>query len=190
MFSRTKFFGASLAAGILVIAGVTGLAQQPQNPEPGQSTGVDKPQRPFGHREGRGGRKHGRGGLFGPRIMQELNLSDDQKQQVRTIIQESFESTKAQRDELRQLGDKRRQGTLTVDDQARAKTLHEQIRASMKDTREKTALVLTAEQKAKAEELMKQRKANHERFGRRRGAFPRNQANPPTREPASPPSTP
>src|SRR5439155_1853322 len=107
-----------------------------------------------------------------PSLLRELNLSDDQKQQVRTIIQQSFESSKTTREELRPLGEKRRQSTLTSDEETRARTLHEQMRASMKDTETKIAAVLTTEQKARAESLRKERKTNHERFGGRRRGFP------------------
>lgn len=185
MFSRTKLFSASLALGILAIAAATGLAQQPQNTSQGQA--ADGQQRPFGRGERRGFRHGpGPGGALGPGVLRELNLTDDQKQQVRAIMEQSFESTKAQREELRQLGEKRFQGTLSAEEEAHAKTLHEQMRVSMKDTESKTAAILTAEQKAKIEELMKERKGNRERFGgRRRGGFPGGpgQNNPPAQKP-------
>ena len=190
MSLRTKLFNASMALGLFAVVGGTGLAQQPQNPDKGQSPEITGPQRPFGRGEGRGfGRGHGHG-AFGPGLMQELNLTDDQKQQVRSIMEQSLESTKAQREELRQLGEKRSQGTLTADDQGRAKTLHEQMRASMKDTHSKIANVLTAEQKTRLEELKKERKANHERFEKRRGGFRPDQGNPPAQKPTSPPVEP
>ena len=142
----------------------------------------------MGRGEGRGVRGPGRGAEFGSGLMRELNLSDDQKQQVRTIIQQSFESSKTTREELRPLGEKRRQGTLASDEEARARTLHEQMRASMKDTETKIAAVLTTEQKARAESLRQERKTNHERFGGRRLGFP----GPPRQDnqPAQKPSTP
>jgi periplasmic protein CpxP/Spy len=200
MSLRTKLFNASLAVGLFAVVSGTGLAQQPQNPDKVQSSEVNGPQRPFGRGEGRGfGRGEGRGfgrghghGEFGPRALQELNLTDEQKQQVHAIIEQSMESTKAQREELRQLGEKRSQGTLTADDQVRAKTLHEQMRAWMKDTHSKIGAVLTAEQKTRLEELRKERKANHERFGKRRGGFrgQPDQGNPPAQKPTNPPIEP
>ncbi len=150
----------------LLVFASTAWAQNPQGqtPEPNGS------QRPFGRGEGRGFR-HGHG-VFGPGVLRELNLTDDQKQQVRSLIEQSIESTKAQREELRQLGEKRSQGTLSTDDEARAKTLHEQMRASMKDTETKISAILTAEQRARLKEVMKERQANPERFGKHRGGFP------------------
>ena len=129
--------------------------------------------------------------MLGPGALRELNLTDDQKQQIQKIKEANFESTKTQREELRQLMQKRFQGTLTADEEARAKTLREQMQVSMKDTESQTVAILTPEQKAKLEELRKERKANHDGFGRR-GGFrkeqgQRNQSTPP---PASPPVEP
>jgi len=145
----------------------------------------------MGRGEGRGFRhRPGPDGGFGPGLLRELNLTDDQKQQVRTIIQQSLASSKTTREELRQLGEKRRQAQLTTEEEARARTLHEQMRASMKETEAKIAAVLTAEQRAKVEELRKERKANHERLGGRRRGFrgQTGQENPPAQKPSNPES--
>ena len=194
MLTRTKLFGASLALTLLASVGAICLAQQPQNQTQNQSPGAGGPPQ-FG-RGGPGRRGHGPGGPGGPGMLgsgalRELNLTDDQKQQIQKIREANFESTKTQREELRQLMQKRFQGTLTAEEQARAKTLHEQMQASMKDTESKIAAILTPEQKAKLEELMKERKANHDGFGRRDGfrkeRGQRNQSTPP---PANPPVEP
>lgn len=180
MSLRTKFFSAGLAVGLFALISGAGFAQQPQTTEKDQSPEANKVQRPFGRQQRGFGRGQGRGfrqgkghRAFGPRLMQELNLTDDQQQQVRSIMEQNMESTRTQREELRQLGEKRFQGTVSTDDQARARTLHEQMHASMKDTHARIASLLTVEQKTKLEELKKERKANHERFGgKRRGEFP------------------
>lgn len=180
MFLRTKLKSAALVLGCLTMATAV-QAQQPatQNPAEGPAR--------MGRSE-RHGREFGR--AFGPGLLRELNLTNDQKQQVRTIVEQSLAGSKATREELRQLGEKRRQGTLTTEEEARAQTLHQQMRASMKDTEAKIAALLTAEQKAKAEELRKERKANNERFdGPRRGFRGRSgQENSPAQKPSNPPS--
>ena len=194
MLTRTKLFGASLALALLAVVGATCLAQQPQNQTQNQSPGAGGPP-PFGRggpgRRGHGPRGPGGPGMLGLAALRELNLTDDQKQQIQKITEANFESTKTQREELRQLMQKRFQGTLTAEEQARAKTLHEQMQTSMKDTESKIAAILTPEQKAKLEELMKERKANHDGFGRR-GGFrkERGEGNQSTPPPANPPVKP
>ena len=54
----------------------------------------------MGRGEGRGFRRRpGPEGGFGPGMLRELNLTDDQKQQVRTILQQSFAGSKTAREE-------------------------------------------------------------------------------------------
>ena len=188
MFLRTRLTLTGLMLGLLTAVGAVAQAQQPQPSTQNQAPGTEAA-RPFGRREGR--RLHsgpGPGGNFRPRLLKGLNPTDDQKKQIHALIEETFQSRKAEREELRQLAEKRRQGTLSADDQTRARTLHHQMRASMANTETKIASVLTAEQKAKADELMNERKANFERFGGRpRGlqGQPR-PGNTPPQKPANP----
>jgi Spy/CpxP family protein refolding chaperone len=189
MFLRTRLTFAALSLALLTAFGATAQAQQPQPSTQNQTPGTNAA-RPFGRKQGRGFRRgpgRGPGGNFGPRVLRELNLTDDQRKQVRGIVERTFQGRKAEREELQQLGEKRRQGTLSAEDQARAKTLHQQMRAAMKETEAKLAAILTPEQKSRAEELVKERKANFERFGGRRRGFPgqRGQGNPPTKSPTN-----
>lgn len=183
MFLRSKLTYATMILGLLTAFGALVSAQQPATQNPAEVPGR------IGPGEGRGFRRGPRPGRgFGPGMVRELNLTDDQKQQVRAIIRQSFAGNKATREEFRQLGEKGRTGILTADEQARARTLREQLRASMKDSQTKIAGLLTAEQKTKAEELRKERRANHQRGGeRRRGS--RGQPGPGT-PPAQKPSNP
>src|SRR4030088_3380702 len=184
MFLRRKLTLAGLVLGLLTAFGTVVSAQQPSTQDPGTGRGR------MGRGEGRGFRGGpGPGGNFGPRLLEQLNLTDDQKKQIHAVIEQTFAGNDATREELRQLGEKRRQGTLTAEDEARAKTLHQQMRASMENTETKIAAVLTAEQKAKAEQLIKERKTEFERFGgRRRGAGrgQRGRGSPPAQKPSSP----
>lgn len=168
MLLRTKLKHGVFILGLLTAFGAASQAQQattpaPQNPAQGPARMGRGPGRGFRRGPGRDG--------FGPGMMRELNLTDAQRQQMRAIVQQSFDGNKTTRDELRQLAEKRRLGTLTAEDQARAKTLHEQMRAAMIENRTKMAGVLTADQKAKLEELRKDRKANHQRRGGARRRF-------------------
>ena len=182
MLLRTKLKYAAMTLGLLTALGAAVEAQQTTTQTP-----VQGPER-MGRGEGRG---PGRGG-FGPRMMHELNLTDAQKQQARAIIQQSLANNKTTLEELRQLAEKRRQGTLTTDDQARAKVLHEQMGAARKETETKMASLLTTEQKARAEELLKDRKTNDGRLGGRRSGFPgkRGPGAPPPQKPSNPPANP
>ena len=65
---------------------------------------------------------------------------------------------RAQHDELRQLAEKRRQGSLTAAEEARANALRDEIRASMQRAHENLLSILTAEQKTKLEQLRSERK--------------------------------
>jgi Spy/CpxP family protein refolding chaperone len=91
----------------------------------------------------------------------DLNLSDAQQAQVREITQR-LEGTRAQREELFKLREKRIAGTFTPEDEARAKALHQEIHSSMEGIRGEIEGILTAEQKTRLEELQKERKAKME----------------------------
>jgi len=161
MFLRTKV---TVSAFILSLGAcsATALAQQTQPTTPAvaaQQTGRDVLPR-------RGMRRRARIGK--QRAIAQINLTDPQKQQVRTIIQTQAESTKTQREELRQLMQQWRTGTLTPEGQTRAKELRQQLMESRKGVHTQMQNVLTAEQKAKLQEMREQRRANHQKFGRRK----------------------
>ena len=113
---------------------------------------------------GRGGRE----GFGEFRGMRELNLSDEQQQQHRAIIQRHLESVKAQREELLKLGEKRAQGNLTAEDRERAKELRQEIHNSMQGAHTEIESILTAEQRAKLDQVKTERKARHEEMLKRR----------------------
>jgi protein CpxP len=118
------------------------------------------------HRDGRGHDKRGGPGHLG--LMRELNLTEDQKQQQRTIVERQLQSTKAQREELFKLREKRMDGTFTADDEARAKTLREEIHNSMQGIHNEIEATLTSEQRTKLEQIKSERKAKREEMFRRR----------------------
>ena len=154
--------------GIVLAFGVGAFAQEAQTQTPTQD-GLrrDRIERMEQHRqrmmqrEGLGGRK-GMGRHRGERLAQELKLTDEQRQQRRAIMQRRLEGLKGQREELFRLREKRIAGTFNDEDAARARAIHEEIRASMKGTRAEMNGVLNAEQKARLEELKQQRKQKME----------------------------
>jgi hypothetical protein len=88
-------------------------------------------------------------------------LSDAQKEQIRGISETFKTSTQTQREELRSLGMKKRDGIITTDEQARFKEIRTQIKASGEQMRNQVLAVLTAEQRTRLEQMkeeMKRRK--------------------------------
>jgi Spy/CpxP family protein refolding chaperone len=179
MFLRTKLTPAALMLGLIISAGAYVQAQQTATQNPKERAGRTE-RRERGFRRERGSR-----GAMGPRMLRQLDLTEAQKEQVHAIVKQTFEGNRATREELRKLGEKRREGALSADDEARARMLHQQMRAAMTETKGKIEAVLTADQKAKAAELMKERKAGFERGGGRRREF-RDQLRQGNRPPAKP----
>src|ERR1700686_155089 len=105
MFIRTKLTIAGLMLG-LAMFGVVGRAQQPPPNNPAsavQPRKSDPAQRAM--------RRRATFGMF--RVLRQLNLTDQQKQQARSIIQTNMQSTKVQGQERSQLARQWGQGTLT-----------------------------------------------------------------------------
>jgi Spy/CpxP family protein refolding chaperone len=157
--------------GIILTFGIFAFAQQTQPPTttPDEAPKSERWER----REKRSERldgMHRRGGPEGFRhrgtgdgsLMRGVQLSDEQRQQSRAIIQRRLASTKSQREELFKLREKRIAGTFSAEDEARAKALRQEIRASMEGARTEMQSILTTEQKARIEELQKERKAQRE----------------------------
>jgi periplasmic protein CpxP/Spy len=160
MFSRKRF---AVILGMISALSMVAFAQQPaQTPSTGQE-GLRRERMELRERHREARRKHldmyehGRG-----LSMRELNLSDAQREQIHAITQRRLEATKTQREELLKLREKRIAGTFAAEDGARAKALREEIRTAMDGIRGETEAVLTAEQKARLEQLKTERKAKHE----------------------------
>jgi Spy/CpxP family protein refolding chaperone len=158
MFLRTKLSVAGLA---IILSGGVALAQQTQTTAQNPAAGVQKTRRAAMAR--RGMQRRARQPMF--RFLRQLNLTDQQKEQARSIIQTNLQSTKTQRQEMRQLTQQWRQGTLAPEGLARAKELRGQLAESRKGVRAQLTGILTPEQKAKLEEMIKTRRANHGLFG-------------------------
>ena len=155
--------------GVAFAAGTVAFAQQPQTTAAPQSDSVNSTrlERREGRRRGLGDRKPHMPALNGA-----LSLTEAQRQQQQAIMQRQFAATKAQREELFQLREKGRAGNFSPEDQARAKTLHQEIRDAMTDVRDEMIGILTPEQRSQLETLKQQRKQrNGERLNRRQKAL-------------------
>lgn len=157
MFLSKKVLLPGLA--ISLFAGGVTLAQQTQTSV--QNPAVQQTRRPGMAR--RATQRRERQPMF--RLLRQLNLTDQQKQQARSIIQGNLSSNKAQRQEMRQLTQQWRQGTLSQEGLARSNELRNQLRERRKAVRDQLAGILTPEQKARLEEIIKTRRANHEKSG-------------------------
>jgi len=161
---RTRLGIAGVILGLLMF-GASALAQQTQ-----QNSNAAAPQQPSAQRQMimRRMMKRRRARAGEMRGLRQLNLTDQQKQQLRSIRQTQGQGSQAQRQEMRQLMEKRRAGTLTAQDETRAKELRQQLMQSRPGVRAQMMNVLTADQKAKLEEMMKTRRANHEKLNPRK----------------------
>ena len=139
---------------VLALTTVAYAQQKPASTQGKMSSGQEGPRE--GRRHGRIGRHRGFAGML------ELNLTEEQRQQQRSILQRQLENTKAQREEIFKLREKRFAGTLTPEDEARAQSLRSEIRASMQSARTEMEGVLTAEQRAKLEQLKIERKTRRD----------------------------
>jgi periplasmic protein CpxP/Spy len=114
--------------------------------------------------KGMRGGKHG-----GDRMMmgalRQLNLTDAQKAQIKTIF-ETNKPNQAQFGEMRGLMQKKRDGSITEQEQARLQEIKTQARANAEQTHNAILAVLTEEQKAQLEQLKQQKR---ERHGDRKG---------------------
>ena len=162
MFEKIRLSSAALIA-VLSVSGAVVVAQD----QPAPTTGTPQIQKQNrGDRIGRRGKRRHMGGQKLGGGLRGLDLTDQQREQARAIRRANFESHKAQIEELKQLRQKGREA-LSDADKARAKELHKQLRESRLSARNQVSSLLTAEQKTKLEERMKNRRERRERFGRR-----------------------
>jgi Spy/CpxP family protein refolding chaperone len=161
MSLRKTLMGVGLALGLVISFGAAAFAQQPQ--------GSDAQQQRQQGREGRrrGGPRGGEG--FGMmRGLRELNLSDAQQQQARAIFERFNASTKPQREQLMQLREQFEAGNAPANAQERVKALREQIHESAKAMNAELLGILTPEQRAKFEQMQKERKARRDEMRQRK----------------------
>lgn len=113
----------------------------------------------YGRGEGmRRGMRNKRHGLM--RQLRALNLTEEQKTQIRTLMQANRGNWDVNREEMRTIMKAKRDGTITPDQQQRLDTFKAQMKENAKRTHEQVLAVLTPEQKAQLDarkEEMKRR---------------------------------
>jgi protein CpxP len=133
------------------------MASAQDTPQPDQSQMKEKRDGRRGMRMHRGGR-HGMFGLHG------VDLTDAQKQQIKSIM-DSNKPDQATMEEMKTLGQAKRYGTQTGDQQTRLKALRDQGRAKRESIHQQILSILTPEQR---EKLEAQKKENRERWEQRK----------------------
>jgi len=172
MSLRGKLTLAGLALGLMLSFSAPTFAQGPQ---------TDAPERDGQRGErGRGDRGRGHRGKRGDdmgflRILRELNLTDAQTAQARTILENHLEATKSQREELMRLREQREENGAQADVSSRARELRQQLHESAKNMRAQLLTILTADQRAKFDQMETEFKARRERRGDRRPPIPQEQ---------------
>ena len=130
-------------------------ATQPQD----STTNQEKPDRKFG-KEGKRGNKHG--GDMMMRGLQQLNLTDAQKEQIKGIMESNRTAHQATHQEMRGLMMKKRDGIITADEQTRFDQLKSQMKASAEQTHNTILAILTPEQRTQLEQQKEQMKQKFE----------------------------
>lgn len=160
----------ALAAAALVTASFSFAVAQ--TPAPAQDGATLERRGGQQHQRGmkRGGKMHKRG--FGERHLMkrfaaELGITDAQKQQMKAIKERYKTGTQAQREQLRAL--RPQAGVATTPDQvARLTALRNELFASRQNMRNEILNVLTADQRAKMQQLAAQARQRMEEFRQRR----------------------
>ena len=115
-----------------------------------------------GKRDGSGkgmrGGKHGGGDRMLMRSLGRLNLTDAQKAQTRSVLENFKNTTQTQREEMRGLAMKKRDGIITADEQNRLKEIKTQMRASGEQMHTSVLAILTAEQRTQLDQMKEEMK--------------------------------
>lgn len=153
----------SLALALLTTALV--FAASAQQPAPQREGAPEQMHgRHMGRKHGMGRGHHGRLGF-----LRGLDLTDAQREQIRQIAERFHESLKPQHEELRAIMRARHDGGQLTDAQkTRAEQLHTEIRAARQRFEQEVLGVLTPEQRAKAEQFLREREQRREQFRERR----------------------
>ena len=177
MSFKRKLFS-TITMALATVAFTTFVAAQ-ETPKQDDST---QKQERF-ERRGFGGKRDGKAMHGGDRMLmrslQRLNLSDAQKEQTRGILDNFKNSTQTQREELRALAMKKRDGVITADEQNRMKEIKTQLQLSGEQMHNSILTVLTAEQRTQLDQMkneMKQ-KMQERRQNRQNQPLPQTQDN-------------
>lgn len=175
-FKRKLISGLTLSVALLGFNAVSASAQD-TNPNQDQMQKQERRERRgFGKHQGFGKDGKHRGGDKMMRGLHRLNLTDAQKQQVKTLHENFRTANQPLHQELRSLVEKKRDGVITEQEQSRLVELRTQLKDSAKKMHESVLAILTAEQRAQLEQFKaegKRRKEERRQMRQNRGDAPK-----------------
>lgn len=139
------------AALALAVGAFSTFASAQTTTPQGSENDVQKHEKRGRFGKGMRGDKRG-GGKFAMRGLRGVNLTDAQKEQVRTIMEANKATNQAAHEEMRTLAQAKRGGTLTTEQQERFKSLRQQMKQNMDLTQAQILAILTPEQRAQIEQ--------------------------------------
>ena len=156
MSLKNKFFtgiAMATAMGAFAIAG----SAQTTTPVP-QTDGQQQGKQWGGHRKGGEGFRGMRGGRDGGFMFRDLNLTDAQKAQIKTIM-DANKPTEAEMQQMKSLMEARKNGgTLTDDQKAQFKAFRQQRQVKQQAVHQQILAILTPEQKQQLEQKQQERR--------------------------------
>lgn len=176
MSLKNKFFSALTVAFALFAFSTFATAQ-----EKTQSDSDNKQKREWrkGKRDG-GGKGFRRGGGM-LRGLRDLNLTDAQREQIRTIMQAN-RPDQATMEEMRTIRQAKRDGTITAEQKERAKTLREQAKLKSEGVERQVLAVLNPEQRQQLEAKKTEMKQKREERRQERRERRQNRKTPQTED--------
>ena len=162
MFLKSRLIVAGLLGLLLMASAPASSAQQPEAPGADmQRRQQNEPGPRRGRRERGGGERH----LL--RLLREMELTEAQQQQARTILENHLATIKPLREELFKLREQREQGAESADLHSRAQALRSQLQESTQNMRAQLLAILTPDQRTKLEQMETEFKGRRERMRER-----------------------
>ena len=157
----------AVTSAFAIIAFTTFISAQETNTDTQKDTTQKREWR--GKKDGkRDGMRRGFRGGRGGGMLRGIELTDTQKEQVRTIMESKKAGFQATREEFRTLKQAKRDGSITAEQQTRLDALKQQMKADAKQTHEQIMAILTPEQRTEIEKRKAEMKQRREEFRQKR----------------------
>lgn len=165
MLLKQKLFSFFILA-LSIAAFTTFVSAQDSSVNSQNSTTKQERRERRGFGDHRGGFDKGMRGKGGDRMMMrglaKLNLTDAQKTQIQQIVESSRTANQPAFEEMRGLMTKKRDGSITADEQTRFDALKAQFKATAEQTHNSILAILTPDQRAQLEQMKAERKQKME----------------------------